>query len=85
LRIDHEIVFTHADFTPRNMIVKDGRVVALLDWEYSGWYLEYWEFVKTFKGADHRCTWYNYVEAIFPVCHETEYINDRFLRSILRH
>ena len=85
LRTDHEIVFTHADFTPRNIIVKDGRVAALLDWEYSGWYPEYWEFVKTFKGADHRCSWYNYVEAIFPVCHETEYINDRFLGSILRH
>ncbi|KAG4439770.1 hypothetical protein IFR05_004738 [Cadophora sp. M221] len=31
LRTDHEIVFTHCDFAPRNIIVKDGRVVGLLD------------------------------------------------------
>jgi aminoglycoside phosphotransferase (APT) family kinase protein len=85
LRTDHEIVFTHGNFAPRNIIVKDGRVVALLDWEFSGWYPEYWEFVKALKGADHRCTWYNYVEAIFPVCHETEYIKDQFLGAILRY
>jgi aminoglycoside phosphotransferase (APT) family kinase protein len=85
LRTDHEIVFTHADFTPRNIMVKDGRVVALLDWEYSGWYPEYWEFVKTFNAADHRVNWYNYVGLIFPKCYKTEYINDRFLGSILRH
>lgn len=85
LRTDHELVFTHGDFAPRNIIVKCGRVVGLLDWEYSGWYPEYWEFVKTFNASDHRVNWYNYVGLIFPKCYETEYINDRFLGSILRH
>jgi aminoglycoside phosphotransferase (APT) family kinase protein len=85
LRTDHELVFTHGDFAPRNIIVKDGQVAAVLDWENSGWYPEYWEFVKTFNAADHRVNWYNYVGLIFPKCYETEYINDRFLGSILRH
>ena len=85
LRTDHEIVFTHSDFAPRNMIIKDGKIAGILDWEYSGWYPEYWEFVKTFNAADHRVNWYDYVGLIFPTCYETEYINDRFLGSILRH
>jgi len=85
LSTDHDIVFTHGDFAPRNIIVRDGQVVGILDWEYSGWYPEYWEFVKTFNAADHRVSWYNYVGLIFPTCYEAEYINDRFLGSILRH
>ncbi|EMD35875.1 hypothetical protein CERSUDRAFT_52846, partial [Gelatoporia subvermispora B] len=42
----HPIVFTHNDLTPRNMIVQDDTVVALLDWEDARWYPEHWEFVK---------------------------------------
>ncbi|EPE30021.1 Protein kinase-like (PK-like) [Glarea lozoyensis ATCC 20868] len=38
LRTDHEIVFTHGDFAPRNIIVKDGKLAAIIDSEFSGWY-----------------------------------------------
>lgn len=85
LRSDHKIVFTHGDFAPRNIMVKNGTITGILDWEYSGWYPEYWEFVKSFNAADHRVNWYNYAEFIFPTCYETEYINDRFIGSLLRH
>ncbi|KAI4930899.1 uncharacterized protein J4E92_004733 [Alternaria infectoria] len=44
----HGIVFTHGDLRPDNIIVKDGRVAAVIDWEMSGWYPEYWEFAKAF-------------------------------------
>lgn len=44
----HSIVFTHGDFRPANIIVKDGHVAAILDWEMAGWYPEYWEFAKAF-------------------------------------
>lgn len=86
LRTDHEIVFTHGDFAPRNMLVKDERIAAILDWEDSGWYPEYWEYVKSFNSPDyHRVNWHNYVEHIFPICYEKEYISDCFLRPLLRH
>jgi len=42
----HGIVFTHGDLRPDNIIVKDGRVAAIIDWEMSGWYPDYWEFAK---------------------------------------
>lgn len=41
-----EIVLTHNDFHPRNIMVRDGKVVAIIDWELSGFYPEYWEYVK---------------------------------------
>jgi tRNA A-37 threonylcarbamoyl transferase component Bud32 len=38
--------FTHADLAPRNIIVRRGRVAAIIDWGFAGWYPEYWEFTK---------------------------------------
>ena len=43
----HKIVFTHGDLAPRNiMISKDFVITGIIDWEYGGWYPEYWEYVK---------------------------------------
>ncbi|KAH6954220.1 hypothetical protein FAVG1_02287 [Fusarium avenaceum] len=33
LGAEYPIVFTHGDISSRNIIVRDGRIVALLDWE----------------------------------------------------
>ncbi|KZF20993.1 phosphotransferase enzyme family protein-like protein [Xylona heveae TC161] len=42
----HDTVMTHGDFCPRNIIVQGTRVAAVIDWEMSGFYPEYWEYVK---------------------------------------
>ncbi|KAI0707547.1 kinase-like protein [Cerioporus squamosus] len=34
---------THGDLAPRNIIVKDGRIAAIVDWETFGWYPDFWE------------------------------------------
>lgn len=39
-------VFTHGDLMPRNILVKDGNVVGIIDWEVAGFYPEYWEYAK---------------------------------------
>ncbi|KAJ5481848.1 hypothetical protein N7475_000660 [Penicillium sp. IBT 31633x] len=46
---NHEIVFTHADLSPRNILVEGGRVTAILDWEYAGWYPEHWEYIQALR------------------------------------
>ncbi|KAG6006698.1 hypothetical protein E4U21_006773 [Claviceps maximensis] len=51
----YRICFTHADLAPRNIMVRNGHVAAIIDWDFSGWYPEYWEFIKsryTFTGSD---------------------------------
>lgn len=42
----YQTCFTHADLVPRNIIVKNDRVAAIIDWGFAGWYPEYWEFTK---------------------------------------
>ncbi|KAJ7742833.1 kinase-like domain-containing protein [Mycena metata] len=43
--IVHPLVFTHSDFVPRNIMVDHamGKVVAIIDWEYAGWFPAHWE------------------------------------------
>ncbi|KAE8418104.1 kinase-like protein [Aspergillus pseudocaelatus] len=51
--------FTHADPCPRNIIVDNGRVTARIDWEFSGWYPEHWEYTKA-----------HYIQLIMPDWYE---------------
>ncbi|KAI0423415.1 kinase-like protein [Xylaria sp. FL1042] len=41
-------VFTHADMAPRNVMVDPitRKINVLLDWEFAGWYPDYWEYAK---------------------------------------
>lgn len=52
-----EIVLTHNDLHPRNIIVRDGKVVAIIDWELAGFYPEYWEYVKAWYRAGFDEPW----------------------------
>jgi Ser/Thr protein kinase RdoA (MazF antagonist) len=47
----NDIVFTHGDLDPRNILVENGRVSGIVDWEQAGWYPEYWEYIKTMWGS----------------------------------
>lgn len=33
-------------------MVCDGKIVAMLDWEYAGWYPGHWDYVFTMRGMD---------------------------------
>lgn len=50
-------VLTHGDLAPRNILVRDGNVVAIVDWEMSGFYPEYWEYAKAHFFADYDHAW----------------------------
>ncbi|KAF9517435.1 hypothetical protein BS47DRAFT_533384 [Hydnum rufescens UP504] len=47
----YRIIFSHSDLAPRNILYKDGHIAAIIDWEFSGWYPEYWEFTRTFDSS----------------------------------
>ncbi|KAF7555699.1 hypothetical protein G7Z17_g1995 [Cylindrodendrum hubeiense] len=74
LRTNHRIVLSHCDLAPRNILVKDGKIQGLVDWEDSGWYPEYWEYVKFFQRfADND--WKQYAEDIFPELYHDELVD----------
>lgn len=54
------IKFTHGDLHPTNVIISSQwphRVLALVDWEQSGWFPEYWEARKAQYTADRFEKW----------------------------
>ncbi|KAJ5481190.1 hypothetical protein N7475_000002 [Penicillium sp. IBT 31633x] len=71
---DHEIVFTHADFFTRNILVEGGRVTANLYWEYAGWYPEHWEYIQALRQLKPMPDWPEYLSRILPPRFEREYI-----------
>jgi hypothetical protein len=49
--------FTHGDLNPSNILVREGKVVGIIDWEFSGWYPHYWEYTSTWFGNVTRMEW----------------------------
>lgn len=64
----YTIKFTHADLSPRNIMVKNGKITGIIDWEFSGWYPEYWEYTKTYHG------WRPYLKDFYDIL-------DRFTKT----
>ncbi|PLN74733.1 hypothetical protein BDW42DRAFT_198146 [Aspergillus taichungensis] len=59
-------VFTHADIAPRNVMVdEENRVTGLLDWEWAGWYLDYWEYAQIMRPA-FKGDWSGWMEKTAP-------------------
>ncbi|KAF8063441.1 kinase-like domain-containing protein, partial [Lyophyllum atratum] len=47
---DASIVFTHCDLHPGNIVMSPTStdVLAIIDWHGSGWFPEFWEYIKAF-------------------------------------
>lgn len=71
----HRIMLSHCDLAPRNIIVRDGRVVALIDWADAGWYPEYWEYVKFFQRNLPDNDFWCYASEIFPQLYHHELVD----------
>lgn len=81
---DCPIVFTHGDIAGRNIIVREGCIVAILDWEFAGWYPEYWDYVSALSGLD-NIDWETlgqHLPLLFEKRYDLEYILLRFITSI---
>lgn len=59
LAIPHRIVFTHGDLMHHNILVHNGHLSAILDWEAAGWLPEYWEFTSGARLMRPGSWWYD--------------------------
>ncbi|KAF2684951.1 hypothetical protein K458DRAFT_442677 [Lentithecium fluviatile CBS 122367] len=66
------ILFSHGDFAQHNILVKDGAVTGLLDWEYAGWYPEYWECIEFSERPCKHKDWKIRAKEIFSQCYDNE-------------
>ncbi|KAJ5513885.1 hypothetical protein N7463_003437 [Penicillium fimorum] len=84
-RPEGNMVFTHGDLAPRNILVDDrGHITAVLDWELAGWYPEWCETVRAYTFCNDIPGWTAYLSAIFPPDHATEYMAVAFARHMRR-
>ncbi|PYH32111.1 aminoglycoside phosphotransferase family protein [Aspergillus neoniger CBS 115656] len=78
----HNIVFTHGDFRHPNIMVNDGNVTGIVDWEFSGWFPEHWEFVKALAVWKWQNDWTGYLAKILEPYY-TEYAVFLFFHEVL--
>lgn len=76
LRTNHRIVLSHCDLAPRNLMVHEGKIVGVIDWEDAGWYPEYWEYVKFFQRmVNSPSDWVDYSDSIFAQTYPDELVD----------
>lgn len=51
------VVFTNGDLNPFNILVCGDEVAAIIDWEYAGWFPNYWEYTTAWCGSLARTKW----------------------------
>jgi len=87
----HRIAFTHADLQARNVLVNRGNhgtedhgkiKLTIIDWEYSGWSPEYWEFCNSLIFNTFRTEWLDIIQDTLDV-YTNEYLPMQRIRSIL--
>lgn len=63
----HPIVMSHGDICPKNIIVDNYKIIAILGWDCAGWYPDWWEYAKFFEArtSDKNSDWYEYAGEIF--------------------
>ncbi|KAM7192872.1 hypothetical protein V8F20_008669 [Naviculisporaceae sp. PSN 640] len=55
--------FTHADLNPSNIMYDGQRITGIIDWEFAGFYPEYWEYTKMYF-AEGRPAYANFFSAV---------------------
>lgn len=48
-RREYKTVLTHGDLSSTNIMVKDGKIAAIIDWESAAWLPDYWEFTSAWN------------------------------------
>lgn len=62
-------------------MVRDGKVVAIIDWELSGWYPEYWEFAKSLRAWQNN--WLDYLMQILQPYHADFFVHSFLMEKLL--
>jgi len=57
-------VFSHGDLAPRNIMIKQGEITGILDWEQAGWYPDYWEYTSIMRPACECGDWQTWITRV---------------------
>ena len=86
---NHQIVMTHSDIRLDNILVLQPttdtiQITGLIDWELSGAYPEYWEYVKALHGVNHDFSdWFSYLPTDVIGKHHEAWRQDTFISRLI--
>lgn len=64
-------------------MVDNGKVSAIVDWKFGGWYPEYWEYTKAHYGQIDRPEWYHGLQNALERIYDDELGAEQILRKRL--
>lgn len=85
--ITHPIAFTHGDLAPYNIMVKDGKIAAIIDWETAGWFPASWEYIQTHhsnwegRGLESRNIFRSYIPQMMPSYPRELEANNKYVKN----
>ena len=82
---DRRIVFSHCDLGFHNIIVHNGHIAAIIDWEDSGWYPEHWDYCKAVSFLCDSDELYSASQEIFEERYQAEHLMDTWFGRSVRH
>ncbi|KAH9855223.1 hypothetical protein C2E23DRAFT_724963 [Lenzites betulinus] len=65
----------HGDLLPRNILVNGSTITAILDWEFAGFYPDFWEYVRMHHRAFGSPGWDYVLARLFPGPYQEELVN----------
>lgn len=78
---EYSMAFTHADLSPSNILVDAGRLSAIVDWQFAGFYPAYWEYTKAMLSARHMEHYQAIFRRIFGSRYDDELEVEEFLSA----
>ncbi|KAH9926398.1 kinase-like domain-containing protein [Fomitopsis serialis] len=76
----HRIVLTHGDLHPNNILIHNGRLSGVIDWECAGWFPEYWEYADAVEKRPNYRAWCDVFRRIFPQYEEERAVEEAIRR-----
>jgi len=80
--VGEQTVFSHGDLSATNIMINNGRLSALIDWETAAWMPRYWDY--TAARWEHEDTWRSIVKAAIPEPYAIERQRMIFAAAITR-
>jgi aminoglycoside phosphotransferase len=68
--VQHAPVLTHGDLSSLNILIRDDKVVGIIDWDTAGWLPYYWEFTMAWHANPQNYFWQNEVGNLLDVQEE---------------
>ncbi|PWY83102.1 kinase-like protein [Aspergillus sclerotioniger CBS 115572] len=75
-----KFVLTHGDLAARNIMVRDGRITGIVDWEYSGFFPEYMEYALATVIHDNIEEWW--LPVLKKILEPSGYLRSKFIATI---